>query len=66
MVEWIEVNSQTFNIFELRIEFLGEGDQAKTLVEGSHLIEIEDEAAEEEVAEVAPDAKVPFVPPPSV
>lgn len=66
MVEWIEANFQTFNISNLRSEFLEEGEEPQTSIEESHVIEIEDEAQEEEakVQEVVPSAVIHFVPPP--
>lgn len=65
-MEWIEANLQAINASELRTEFLEEGSEPQTPAEESQVIEIEDEAYEQEadVQEVAPNAIVPFMPPP--
>lgn len=65
-MEWIEANLQAINTSELRTEFLEEGSEPQTPAEESQVIEIEDEAYEQEadVQEVAPNAIVPFMPPP--
>lgn len=58
MVEWIEVNSHTFNTSDLRSEFFKEGDEPQTPTEVSHMIEITDNVTKE----VVPDAIAPFAP----
>lgn len=64
MAEWIEANLQVVNTSKLRAEFLEKEGVPQTSTEGSHIIEIEDEAtkAEADVHEVASQAIDPFIP----
>lgn len=64
-MEWIEANFQAVNTSGLRSEFL-EGGEPQISVEGSHVMETEDEATKEEidVHEVASQAIVPPLLPP--
>lgn len=65
MTEWLEVNIQGIDTSKLRAEFLEEKPEPKTPAEGSQVIELEDDVAEQATEEVAPKVIVYVVAPPS-